>query len=417
MKAKKYQSLTGMPDILPAEVKLWQQMEKTAHEVFGSYLFSEIRTPVLEDLQLFARGIGEGTQVVQKEMYSFEDKGGDQVTLRPEGTASAIRAYLQNSLSAQDAITKIYYMGPMFRYERPQKGRQRQFHQIGVELIGTDSPLADAEVVIMLDRFVKELGIKDYKLEINSLGTISERKDYLAKLNEYFTTYKDKFCDDCLVRLEKNPLRIFDCKVRSCGQVCKEAPVILDHLKEETAVEFEIFKSELERAGVAYEVNPFIVRGLDYYEKTAFEMTSDQLGSQSAFVGGGRYNSLVKELGGNDTPAVGFAIGCERLILLMQANEKGDEEKKGIYFTPIDEESFQKCRQLMQEMRDEGIVAEMDYVLKSLKSQMRRANKLGFRYVGIMGNDELQKSSIVLKDLEKSTQNEIQTDTLKSALK
>ncbi len=416
---KKLQSITGMNDILPDEVELWQRLESKARFLFKNYGFKEIRVPLLEDTRLFSRGIGEDSQVVQKEMYTFDDKGGDSITLRPEGTAGVMRAYLQNSLMAQDAITKLYYMGPMFRYERPQKGRLRQFHQIGAEIMGVDSPLADAEVVIMMDRFIRELGIQDYRLEINSLGTIEERKPYLESLVKHFALIQNKLCDDCKKRLQKNPLRILDCKESSCRALAKDAPSMLDSLNEDSKKEFEAFKSYLDKAHVKYVVNSRIVRGLDYYEKTAFEFISDHLGSQSAFSAGGRYNRLAEHLGGKEVPAVGFSIGCERMVMLMkevQHETTMKAELAGVYLVSLNEECFQACLQIQQQLRDEGIKAEMDYQTKSLKSQMRRANKLDFKYAAIMGDDELAKNVLTLKDLEKGEQIEVKIADLIASL-
>lgn len=414
---KKIQTLTGMNDILPDEVSLWQFIEKTARDVFDCYGFSEIRVPLLEDASLFSRSIGEATEVVQKEMYTFKDKGDDLITLRPEGTAGVVRAYVQHSLQTADAITKLYYMGPMFRYERPQKGRLRQFHQIGAELFGVDSPIADAEVVILLDRFVKKLGIENYRLEINTLGTMEERKPYLKKLVTYFTGFKDKLCKDCHVRLEKNPQRIFDCKNEPCKIICQEAPLLLNELSAESSANFESFKKYLSEAEVEFTVNPHIVRGLDYYEKTAFEFVSSELGSQSAFAGGGRYNRLVKELGGPDVPAVGFALGCERLVLLLKSKLLATKNLEGVYLIPFQQDCWAECHKILLELRDEGIKSEMDYELKSVKSQMRRANKLGFKYAAFMGENEIKKGIVTLKDLQTGDQTEVDTAILASDLR
>ncbi|MCP5464335.1 MAG: histidine--tRNA ligase [Deltaproteobacteria bacterium] len=417
-KKKKIQSITGMSDILPDEIPYWQKIEEATKEVFGRYGFSEIRTPLLEDTALFARGIGEGTQVVQKEMYTFEDRGGDMVTLRPEGTASVVRSYIQNSLYAKDAITKLYYKGPMFRYERPQKGRLRQFHQIGAELMGVDSPLADAELVIMLARWVQCLGLKDVVLQVNSLGTVAERAAYLQDLTKQLEAKRDELCEECQERITKNHLRVFDCKNRSCQALCKGFPKLLDSLGEESKAEFNVFCDTLKEAKVEFSINPLIVRGLDYYEKTAFEFTCDALGSQNAFVGGGRYNNLVEELGGPATPAVGFGIGCERVVLIMQA-QKAEQDasfQDGIYLIGLDENSFTLCRRLLQDLRDQGVFAEMDYNVKSMKSQMRRANKLRFKYAGIVGEEECKNNTVLLKNLESGEQEAVNVGDLGMSL-
>lgn len=404
-----------MNDVLPDEVRYWRNIETVSKRIFESYGFLEIRTPILEETQLFSRGIGEDTQVVQKEMYTFEDKGGDRVTMRPEATAGVVRAYLEHSLYAQDAVSKLYSLGPMFRYERPQKGRLRQFHQIDVEILGVDTPYADAEVVIMLDRLVRALGIQDYQLEVNTLGTLEERKPYLNKLVQYLSNVESSFCEDCQVRLKKNPQRIFDCKNKHCQSLCDRAPLLINDMSSDSLNHFSSFKKYLDEAGVVYQENPRIVRGLDYYEKTAFEFSSSQLGSQSAFAGGGRYNRLVQELGGPDTPGVGFAIGCERLVLLLkEADKKKQPETKfdGIYFAAMSDAGFEKCHTLMQKLRDVSVKSDMDYTLKSLKAQLRRANKLHYKSVAILGEEELLKGVVTLKSFETGEQKEITFDDL-----
>lgn len=409
---KKCQSLTGMKDRLPPETALWQEMESQARKIFHNYGFAEIRVPLLEDVSLFARGIGEGTQVVQKEMYDFVDKGGDHIALRPEGTAGVVRAFVENSLGKQEGIAKLYYMGPMFRYERPQKGRLREFHQIGVELMGVDSPHADAEVVIMLDRLVRSLAIVDHEIEINNLGTLTERQGYLKTLLSFFSQHKNELCADCQNRLEKNPLRIFDCKIPTCRSLCRKAPAITGHLGGETEAEFSVFKENLKKANVSFTVNPYMVRGLDYYEKTSFEFTHASLGAQNAFAGGGRYNHLIEELGGEATPAVGFAVGCERLIALMQARASADKKRHGVYLIGLNEQAFSQCRYLLQDLRDANVPAEMDFAVKSLKSSLRRADKLHCRSVIIIGEEELKKGSAVVKDLADGQQQEVALESL-----
>lgn len=413
--SQKIQSITGMSDTLPEQVGLWQKLESTARQIFSCYGYHEIRTPIMEETQLFARGIGEETQVVSKEMYTFLDRGGDSVTLRPEGTAGVVRSYVQHSFAAKDPVSKFYYMGPMFRYERPQKGRLRQFHQIGAELIGIDSPLADAEVVIMMDRWVRALGIQNYTLAVNSLGTVAERQAYLQKLQCYFEPFKSLLGAEDQIRLAKNPLRIFDSKDEKTQKYCKDAPKLVQSLGEDSNRDFAIFQDALTRAGVKFEINPYIVRGLDYYEKTTFEFVSSDLGSQSAFAGGGRYNKLVAELGGAETPAVGFAAGCERMILLMEALQVGQIEStptKGVYFVPFDPESQILCSSLMQQVRDVGVKAEMDYEIKSLKSQMRRANKLNFRFAVLIGENERKQGEVTLKDLVSGEQKSVKFEQL-----
>ncbi len=417
--SQKIKSVTGMNDIFADDVTYWQRLETTAHAIFSRYNFHEIRTPILEETGLFSRAVGETTQVVQKEMYSFLDRGGDAVTMRPEGTAGVVRSYIEHNLAATDAITKLYYMGPMFRYERPQKGRLRQFHQIGVELLGVDSPHADAEVIIMLDRFVRALGISEYRLEINTLGISSERKAYLEKLTTFLTGIAANLCAECQVRLTKNPMRVLDCKNETCRHHLKTAPLILDNISDATRAEFETLQRCLKDAHVEFTINPKIVRGLDYYEKTSFEFVSDKLGSQSAFVGGGRYNSLVGELGGENTPGIGFGMGCERTVMLMMAadTEKKAAAVKGVYICVFDENGFAVGRDVLQKCRDAGLSADMDFTVKSLKSQMRRAGKFGFSHVAIIGDDEIKNNVVALKDMATGEQKKVSVADMLAAVK
>ena len=402
------QSLKGMNDIFFEEIELWQELEAKARQMFAVYGYGEIRTPLLEDTALFTRGIGEDTQVVQKEMYTFADKSGDSVTLRPEGTASVVRAYIQHTLASRDDITKLYYMGPMFRHERPQKGRLRQFHQIGCELLGSASPLSDAEQIIMMDELTRSLGIRNYELSLNSLGSVAEREKYLAALVEYLQKFETDLDEDSKRRLNTNPLRILDSKHPKTHEICQSAPIILDHLSVESKQHFETVQNKLVAASVLFKVNPHIVRGLDYYEHTTFEFISQDLGAQSTFAGGGRYNRLVEELGGKATSAVGFALGCERLILLLLANRTlGDAKKPGVYFVPLDAESLDLCFSQMHFLRSQMIPCEMNYELKSLKSQMRRADKLNYRYTVIVGETERQKNIVMFKDMLSGEQKEI----------
>ncbi len=412
-----FQSLKGMTDILPDEIPFWQELEGHVRVIFQNYGYGEIRTPLLESTALFTRGVGEDTQIVQKEMYTFTDKSGDSVTLRPEGTASAVRAYIQNSLAAQDDITKLYYMGPMFRHERPQKGRLRQFHQIGCELLGTESALADAEQILMMNQLTQAVGIQNYAISLNSLGLRAEREKYLAALVQYLSRYKNDLDADSQRRLSTNPLRILDTKDEKTLKICANAPVILDHLGSESKAHFAVVQNKLAAAGVAFKVNPHIVRGLDYYERTTFEFISSDLGAQSTFSGGGRYNRLVEELGGKSTPAVGFALGCERMILIMiESRTLGETAKPGAYFVPLDAESLDLCFAQMNFLRAQGVACEMGYDVKSMKSQMRRADKFKFSHTVIVGENERKKNVVVLKDMRKGTQTEIPVDDLLAAL-
>lgn len=417
--AQKIQNLTGMNDILPAEAVLWQKLEAVSRDILSRYGYGEIRTPLLEDTSLFSRGIGTETQVVQKEMYTFADRSGDSITLRPEGTAGVVRAYVQHAFKAQEDICKLYCMGPMFRHERPQKGRLRQFHQISLEIFGTDSPHADAEIVTVTDRIAKGVGLSGYTIYVNSLGTHEERRVYLAQLKTYFSQNQTGLCVECQKRLETNPLRILDCKNEACQKLSDSAPKIIDHLGEESQKHFSTFQQDLKNHDIGFSVNPRIVRGLDYYERTTFEFMSDKLGSQSAFAGGGRYNQLVEELGGDATSAVGVALGCERLILLMQEAlaENQSPTLSGVYFVSFDEVSQAKARELLQQVRDAGVKAEAAYETKSLKSQLRRANKLGFRYAALLGGDEMARQEVTLKDLSSGDQKAISFESLTTHLK
>ena len=402
---QKINSLNGFHDILPSDVNLWQKIELAAHAVLSCYGFSEIRTPVLESTELFSRGVGEGTQVVQKEMYTFNDRSNESLTLRPEGTAGVVRAYIEHSMFAGEAVTKLYYSGPMFRYERPQKGRLREFHQFGVEVLGSDSVLSDVESIIVADRIFKSLGIKDYDLRLNNIGTLAERANYLTAVKSYFWEFRESLCADCKVRLEANPLRIFDCKVESCRVHFKKAPSILNFLTEETSKEFEILKSELKAANVNFTVDDKIVRGLDYYEKTAFEFVSSELGSQSTFAAGGRYNRLVEELGGPKTPSVGFAIGMERLVLILKAqNTEVLKRQKGVCVIALGAEAFSLSRKLAQDLRDSGVIVSSEYQERSFKAQMRRADKSNLSHALILGENEVKAGQIILKSLETGEQ-------------
>ena len=360
---------------------------------------------MLEKLELFARSIGESTDIVEKEMYAFEDRNGERLALRPEATASIVRSYVQHSLHVDSAVRKLYEIGPMFRHERPQKGRYRQFHQIDAEVFGSDSPMIDAEMMHMLRMFLDRIGISGVILNINTLGCPECRKTYREILKDFLTAKGDQFCPDCLRRRETNPLRVFDCKVERCQALLESAPMLIDHIDEECRAHFDAVKDYLEKLGTRYVVNPRIVRGLDYYMRTTFEVITDRLGSQNAIGGGGRYNGLVRDLGGPDVPAVGFAIGMERLIMLLQQEQSEkvrtlqvkttgqvritDDDKIRFFVAGLGEQPRAAAFLLVQQLRGLGLEAEMDYEGRSLKSQMRRADKSGARYVIILGEDEM----------------------------
>ncbi len=404
------QAVRGMNDILPDQVGWWQKVEKTAREVLENFGYREIRTPVAEKLELFARSIGESTDIVEKEMYSFQDRNGDFLALRPEATASVVRAYIQHNLQADPILQKFYAVGPMFRHERPQKGRYRQFHQIDAEVFGIDSPMIDAEIMHMLHLFLERLGVSGIMLNINTLGCPECRKTYRKVLQDYLIAAGDDFCPDCLRRRVTNPLRVFDCKVERCKALITGAPAIMDSIDDECRAHFDAVRGYLTRLGTPFVINPRMVRGLDYYMRTTFEVVTDRLGSQNAIGGGGRYNGLVKDLGGPDVAGIGFAIGMERLILLLQQDQTEPARAAQVFVAALGEAAGARGFLLVQELRDRGIEAEMDYEGRSLKSQMRRADKTGARYVLILGEDELNRGEIQLRDMREKTQKNLPLD-------
>jgi histidyl-tRNA synthetase len=409
-------AIRGFNDILPDEIGKWQFVEKTAREVFEGFGFSEIRIPILERTELFSRGIGEATDIVEKEMYTFTDRSGNSLTLRPEATASMARAYLENQLYTFDPVAKLYCMGPMFRYERPQKGRYRQFYQIDAEVFGVDNPMVDAEVILMLIHFLEKVGLKKLELQINTLGCRSCRPRYREELKSFLTKKSFQLCEDCQRRLESNPLRIFDCKVDTCQEAISDAPKVIDFICDECQNHFEKVKEYLKMAGLDFILNPRMVRGLDYYTRTAFEVVSYQLGSQNAVTGGGRYDNLFQEIGGLDVPGIGFAIGMERLISLLP-KEKEFIQYPHLFIAALGEEPYKRAYQLINQLHVEGIRTELDYEGKSLKSQMRKANKLKARYVLILGEEELKHGKAVLRNMESKSQEEIPMKDLLNTLK
>ncbi|SPF44989.1 Histidine--tRNA ligase [Syntrophobacter sp. SbD1] len=398
------QAVRGMNDILPDQVRWWQRVENKAREVLERFGYREIRTPVAEKLELFARSIGQSTDIVEKEMYAFQDRNGDMLALRPEATASIVRSYVQHGLQTDSAILKLYQIGPMFRHERPQKGRYRQFHQIDAEVFGTDSPMIDAEMMHMLSLLIEGVGISGIVLNINTLGCPQCRQAYRETLKDFLAAKGDEFCQDCMRRRETNPLRVFDCKVEKCQALLESAPMLIDYVCEDCRAHFDAVKDYLEKLGTRYAVNPRIVRGLDYYMRTTFEVISDRLGSQNAIGGGGRYNGLVRDLGGPDVAAIGFAIGMERLIMLLQQEQQDMERAPGIFIAGLGELPRQRAFLLVQQLRGRGLEAEMDYEGRSLKSQMRRAGKSGAGYVLILGEEELMGRQIQLRDMQAKTQ-------------
>jgi histidyl-tRNA synthetase len=409
-------AIRGFNDVLPDEIGKWQFVEKTAREVFEGFGFSEIRIPILEKTELFSRGIGETTDIVEKEMYTFTDRGGDSLTLRPEATASMARTYLEHQMYTFDPVAKLYCMGPMFRRERPQKGRYRQFYQIDAEVFGVGNPMVDAEVIIMLIRFLEKVGLTNLELQINSLGCRECRPRYREELKRFFAGKSIQLCEDCQRRLQTNPLRVFDCKVESCKEAIADAPRVTDFICEECQKHFDRVKEYLGTAGLAYILNPRMVRGLDYYTRTAFEVVSYGLGAQNAVTGGGRYDNLFQEIGGLDVPGIGFAVGVERLISLLP-KEKEFIRYPHLFVAVLGEEGYREAFKLISQLHLEGIWAELDYEGKSLKSQMRRADKLKARYALILGEEELKKGKAVLRNMGNKSQEEILIESVVNTVK
>jgi histidyl-tRNA synthetase len=409
-------AIRGFNDILPSEIGKWQFVEKTAREVFEGFGFSEIRIPVLEKTELFSRGIGEATDIVEKEMYTFTDRGGSSLTLRPEATASMARAYLEHQLYTFDPVAKLYCLGPMFRYERPQKGRYRQFYQIDAEVFGVENPMVDAEVIVMLIHFLRRVGLEKLELQINSLGCRDCRPKYRGELKEFLTKKSFQLCEDCQRRLETNPLRIFDCKVDTCQEAIANAPKVTDFICPECQEHFNQVKKYLEIAELPYILNPRMVRGLDYYTRTAFEVVSYQLGSQNAVTGGGRYDNLFQEIGGLDVPGIGFAIGMERLVSLLP-KDKEFFQFPHLFVAALGEETIKEAYRIINQLHLQGIRVELDYEGKSLKSQMRRADKLKAEYVLILGEDEMKRKKAMLRNMETKSQEEIPLQNVEDVLK
>lgn len=402
-------AVKGTKDVLPGEIYKTQYIESTALDVAERFGFKEIRTPVFEHTELFQRGVGDTTDVVQKEMYTFDDKGGRSITLRPEGTAGAARSFLENGLCNETLPQKVCYLTSCYRYEKPQAGRLREFHQFGVECFGAQSPLADAEIISLANTFFKELGVKDLTLEINSIGCPTCRAEYHKALKTYFEGRKDELCDTCKDRLERNPMRILDCKSPVCSEIAKDAPVVLDYLCDECREHFEKVKSYLNAQNIAFKVNPRIVRGLDYYTKTVFEFISESIGAQGTVCGGGRYDGLIEELGGQKTPSLGFGLGIERLMLLMEAQgcEFPKESMPDLFIAALGEKAQLKAVEIANDMREEGFTCLYDVNGRGLRAQMKYANKLGAKYTIVLGDDEVESGIAKLKNMESGEETEI----------
>ncbi|MEK7207243.1 MAG: histidine--tRNA ligase [Pseudomonadota bacterium] len=408
--SKSIQAVRGMNDLLPDVVDRWRVVEEAAREVLLAYGYREIRLPIVEKSELFARSIGSLTDIVEKEMYSFEDRSGDNLTLRPEGTAGCVRAGIENGF-LHNQIQRLWYAGPMFRHERPQKGRYRQFHQIGVESFGIESPDVDAELILMCVRLWRTLGIEGLTLQINSLGTLAARTEYRRELLRYLETKRAKLDEDSLRRLDKNPLRILDSKNPDMQGIIAEAPSLMDHLDDDSRRHFERLREYLAQAGVSFAVNPRLVRGLDYYTRTVFEWTTDRLGAQAAVCAGGRYDGLVEQLGGRSAPAAGFAIGMERLVELLAQQEDVRGVRPQAYLVLLGEAAEKQGMVLAERMRDAGVRIEFNCGAGGLKAQLKRADRSGARFALILGDEEVKIGSVAVKDLRQAESQESVTQT------
>lgn len=404
--------IKGTEDVLPKDSYRWQFVEDVMRKESAAYGFKEIRTPVFEHTELFARGVGQTTDVVQKEMYTFDTKGGESVTLRPEGTAGAARAVLEHGLVNDSLPIKASYFVSCYRYEKPQAGRLREFHQFGLECYGTQSPAADAELICAAQSIFDRLGIKQLRLEINSIGCPACRAEYHKALKEYFYGYKDELCETCNSRLEKNPMRILDCKSPICSKIAGGAPKITDYLCDECKEHFASVQKYLDAAGVEYTVNPTIVRGLDYYTKTVFEFVTDFIGAQGTVCGGGRYDGLIEELGGKHLPSLGFAMGIERLLMLM--DKQGIEIPKpstcDLYVAVMGESASLKSFEIIKAVRSCGLIAETDIVGRGLRAQMKYADKIGAKFSMVLGDNEIEQGKAVIKNMSSGEQTEIVLD-------
>ncbi|MBP3627257.1 MAG: histidine--tRNA ligase [Clostridia bacterium] len=411
-------AVKGTNDILPSDSHKWQFVESKMLETAELYGFKEIRVPVFEHTEVFLRSVGDTTDVVQKEMYTFDDKGGRSITLRPELTAGVIRSSIENGLVNGALPVKVCYIGGCYRYEKPQAGRLREFHQFGVECMGAAAPSADAEVISLARQILCNLGIDDISLEINSIGCPECRKKYHAALKEYFTAKTDELCDTCKDRLERNPMRILDCKSPICSGIAADAPVVIDYLCDDCAEHFEGVKAHLSAAGIEYKINPHIVRGLDYYTRTVFEFVSGDIGAQSTVCGGGRYDGLISQMGGPSVPSLGFAMGIERLMLAI--NNKGvelpDAHTPDIYIAAMGENAALKATELCAVLRNDGLKAQTDICARGLKAQMKYANKIGAKFSMVLGDDEISSGKAKLKDMEKGNEREIALDEISEEL-
>ncbi len=406
----------GTKDMLPSEAYKWHYVERIARETAANFGFKEIRTPMFEHTELFLRGVGETTDIVTKEMYTFDDKGGRSLTLRPEGTAGVARCFIENGLQQGVMPMKAYYLASAFRYEKPQNGRLREHHQFGVECFGSESPAADAEIISLADTFLRNVGLTSLELNLNSIGCPECRAKYNAALKKYIGENLHNMCAQCQARFDKNPLRILDCKEEKCKAITKNAPKILDYLCDDCKAHFKEVQRILSELGIKYVVNPGIVRGLDYYTRTVFEFVSTDIGAQGTVCGGGRYNNLVEEVGGKPTPAVGFGLGLERLLLVLENTNslRAQEENVEYYFAPLGDSAKALCRELAYALRRKGVSAETDIMDRSVKAQMKYADKIGAKYVVVIGDDEIAKGVVSVKNMADGTCEEKTIDSLRA---
>ena len=409
----------GTKDVLPEQVYRWHYVEKKFANICSRYGFREIRTPIFEHTELINRGVGDTTDIVQKEMYTFNDHGGRSLTLKPEGTAPAVRAFTEHKLYAEVQPTKIYYVTPCFRYEKPQSGRLREFHQFGVEIFGSGNMLADADVISIGHDFLEEMGIKDTTLEINSVGCPTCRANYKKALQDFLRPHYDELCDTCKDRFERNPMRILDCKSDEDQAIVKDAPEMLDYLCDDCQKAFDELKENLTAMGIDFVVNPRIVRGLDYYTKTAFEFVSNNIGAQGTVCGGGRYDNLCEELGGPPIPGIGFGLGIERLLMLMDANgvEIPEPEPVNAFIVTMGEDARAAGLKLLRELHKEGVSAQMDDLSRNVKGQFKYASRLKAKNTIVIGEDELARGVVQLKDMDKHEQREVSLKEIVEALK
>ena len=412
------QSPKGTRDILPSQTQTWQWVEQVARSIFSTYGYQEIRTPIFESTDLFVRGVGDTTDIVEKEMYTFNDKANRSITLRPEGTASVVRAILQNRLLEGASVLKVYYNGRMYRYERPQAGRYREHWQLGVEVFGAAQPAVDAEVIALAHQFYSTLGFKDLMLHLNTIGDRACRPKFVADLKAFTKARLDRFCRECQGRYERNPLRLFDCK-KGCREILTEGPRLLDYLSDSCRDHFDAVKRYLKLLGIDFIENPNLVRGMDYYSRTTFEFTAGGLGAQDAIGGGGRYDYLVEELGNKPTPAIGFGLGVDRIILALEAQNIGisPQPPVDVYIAVLGDEAMPVALQIAQRLRDNKIRTDLEYNGRSLKAQMKTANKLNVKFVVIIGEDEIKHSAATVRDMEAGNQWTVEFDRLAEELR